>query len=170
MESDEELMVRVAAGDELALGTLVDRYAPSIQRFLLRLTRNPEDAEDLTQDTWVRVARGARGFDERRKFKSWAYGIALNLARDLFRRRQVRARGVPEPTAKGPPPVSIDGIDVRTRVDALPDRLKEVLVLRYFEELGEAEMAETLGIPKGTVKSRLHAAVRQLKRAYEETN
>jgi RNA polymerase sigma-70 factor (ECF subfamily) len=167
MESDEELMRAVARGDERALGLLVERHAPKLHAYLTRLTGQPADADDLMQETWVRVARGAGEFDAGRRFRPWAYGIATNLARDLWRRARVRARPLPPPPTHKPDPEL--RLDLARRVAGLPKPLREVVTLRYFAGLGEAEMAEALGIPPGTVKSRLHRAVRELRRGWEES-
>jgi RNA polymerase sigma-70 factor, ECF subfamily len=171
MASDEELMRAVGQGDERALGLLVERYATRIHAFLARVTGDRDDADDLLQDTWMRVARGARGFDGARLVRPWIYGIATNLARDLHRRRGVRLRavqrgdvGAPEAAPAFQP---VERIDMRERLARLPERLREALVLRYFDGLDEAEMAEALGIPRGTVKSRLHGALRALRQSWE---
>ncbi len=162
-------MEAVARGDEQALGALIERHAAALHALLLRQTGNRADADDLLQDTWIRVARGARGFDRGRRFKPWVYGIASNLARDLFRRREVRRRARLAPPEPPPaPPRPVERLDLRARLARLPERLREVLVLRYYHDLGEAEMAEALGVPRGTVKSRLHGAIRELRRGYRE--
>lgn len=163
-------MVWVARGDERALAALVDRHAANLQGFLTRMTGNQTEAEDLMQDTWVRIARAARSFDPARKFRSWAYSIALNLARDARRHKLVRARAPVDPPREPHDPISLDTIDVRSRISALPERLREVLVLRYFEGMGEVEMAEALQVPRGTVKSRLHTAIGALKRSFGENH
>ncbi len=162
MESDEELMTRVALGDEAALGLLVERYTEPLQRFLQRWTRNRVDAEDLLQDTWVRIARGAKTFRPNQRFRSWAYRIALNLARDAHRRRTVREAYVANHET-APTRTSEDTIDLRRQVDALPESLRDVLLLRYYAGMTESEMTEVLAIPNGTVKSRLHTAIRRLR-------
>jgi RNA polymerase sigma factor (sigma-70 family) len=173
MESDEELMEAVARGDERALGRLVDRHGARIHAHLARMTGSGDDADDLLQETWVRVARGARTYTSGRPVRPWLYGIASNLARDLGRRRAVRARGDALAAAGREPGVApqagaVEGRALRERVARLPERLREVVLLRYFEDLDEAEMAEALGVPRGTVKSRLHGAIRALKREWEE--
>ncbi len=85
-------MTAVASGDETALAALIDRYAASVHAYLLRHSGDRDDADDLLQETWVRVARSAKRFDTARRFRSWIYGIATNLARDLFRRRMTMER------------------------------------------------------------------------------
>ena len=159
-------MEAVARGDERALASLIERYAARIHAHLRRMTGDRDDADDLLQDTWVRVARGARRFDAGRRVRPWLYGIASNLARDLHRRRQVRTRAaLAERTPEGPSP-PFERIDLRERLARLPDRLREVVLLRYYGDLDEAEMAAALGVPRGTVKSRLHGAIRELKRGF----
>lgn len=172
MESDEELMAAIARGDERALGTLIERHAAGVLGFLTRVARDRDDAEDLLQDTWVRVARGARSFDSGRRLRPWLYGIAANLARDAFRRRAVRVRAAEVQRADGNAQAQfrpIEEMDMRERLLRLPDRLREVLVLRFYEGFDEAEMAQALGIPRGTVKSRLHAAIGALRQDWETT-
>lgn len=170
MESDEELMAAIARGEEHALGTLIERHAAGVLGFLQRVARDRDDAEDLLQDTWVRVARGARSFDSARRLRPWLYGIAANLARDAFRRRAVRVRAAHEDRVDASVHTQfrpIERMDMRERLMRLPDRLREVLVLRFYEGFDEAEMAAALGIPRGTVKSRLHAAIGALRQDWE---
>jgi len=173
MASDEELMRAVGQGDERALGSLVERYAARIHAFLTRVTGDRDDADDLLQDTWMRVARGARSFDSARLVRPWLYGIAANLARDLHRRRAVRLRAVQQGNIgageSAPMFRPVERIDMRERLARLPERLREVLVMRYFDGLDEAEMAKALDIPRGTVKSRLHGALRALRQDWETT-
>jgi len=169
MESDEELMAAVARGDERALGALVDRHAARIHAHLVRVCGSRDDADDLLQETWVRVARGARTYLTGRPVRPWLYGVASHLASDLRRRRAVRARAAAEAVHEPPPPVfgALDGLALRERLARLPERLREVVWLRYYAGLDEAEMAEALAIPRGTVKSRLHGAIRALKDGWE---
>lgn len=167
--SDEELMVQVQAGDEGALAQLMDRYRGPLYGFLHRRFE-ASATDDLFQETWLRVVRARRRFDPSRRFSTWLFQIANNLCRDLGRRRAVdaRRRSAAAQEARvsqlrdAPTPADLS-LDVRRRVAALPDRLREVLMLRYFAGLPEAEIAAIAGIPRGTVKSRLHAAVRALR-------
>jgi RNA polymerase sigma-70 factor (ECF subfamily) len=135
--SDEDLMECVQAGDTQALAALIDRWRAPLYAFLWR--RAGDGADDLFQESWIRVSRARDRFDRSRRFSTWLFQIANNLCRDRWRRQSARRRAL----------------------DALrPERLHEVLVLRYYQDLGEAEIAEILDIPRGTVKSRLHTAVR----------
>jgi RNA polymerase sigma-70 factor (ECF subfamily) len=162
MRSDAELVRAVGKGDRAALAELCGRGERPLYRFLHRSGAR-DDADDLFQETWLRVVRGAPRFDAERRFSTWLFQIALNLTRDLGRRR---ARSGSEPAAE---PVDAEGadrmeraIDARRLLDALPDAQREVVVLRMFADLGEEECAEVLRCPRGTVKSRLHLAVKRL--------
>ena len=170
MESDEELMRAVARGEEAAMSALVARHAAPLHAYLARLCGDASEAEDLVQESWIRIARSATAFDVSRRFRPWAWGIATNVARDRYRR--VRARGGPHAplSASAAPSARQEGgsiarVDLRGRLAELPERLRQALVLRYYDGMTEPEIAETLGIARGTVKSRLHAAVGALRRS-----
>lgn len=162
-------MRAVARGDEDALRALVARWAAPLHAHLARLCGDGVEADDLLQESWIRIVRGAPAFDATRSFRSWAFGITTHVARDRYRR--VRARGGPHleipagvRAEGGGAARSIARLDLRGRLAELPERLRQTLVLRYFEGLSEPEIADSLGIARGTVKSRLHAAVSALRR------
>jgi RNA polymerase sigma-70 factor (ECF subfamily) len=173
--SDEDLMASVQAGSTEALAALVDRWRGPLYAFLWR--RAGDSADDLFQESWIRVARARDRFDRNRRFSTWLFQIANNLCRDRWRRLEARRRALDslrhEEHTRGrdhvaAPELPADG-RVERLLERLSDRLREVLVLRYYQDLGEAEIAEILGIPRGTVKSRLHAAVRATRALLEET-
>ena len=166
--SDEELMARLQAGDERALEALMQRYQGPLYGFLAR--RVGSNADDVFQETWIRVVRARESFDTERRFAAWVYQIANNLCRDRYRRNDSMRRAIDsfqiedETLRETQDALALPEPDrMRARVLALPDRLREVLVLRYYEDLGEEEMSRVLGIPRGTIKSRLHAAVKALR-------
>jgi len=155
-------MRRVATGDTQAFETLCRRHERPLHQFLWRHLGG-RDVDDLYQETWLRVARAAARFDPRRRFSTWLFQIALNLARDLARRR---ARSDPQPAPEPTDEDAVDrmdrSIDARRLLDALPEAQREVVILRMFADLSEEECAEVLRCPRGTVKSRLHLAVKRL--------
>ena len=164
MPSDEDLMARVATGDARALEALCGRYERALHQFLWRHLGG-RDVDDVYQETWLRVVRAAARFDRRRRFSTWLFQIAVNLARDWHRRPP------PEPHD----PATLDGVapdrtgDASDRVDAarllaaLPEAQRAAVLLRYYHDLPEDEVAEILGCPRGTVKSRLHHAIATMK-------
>ncbi len=169
MATDEELATRVAAGDEQALAELLRRYERSLSSFVYRHTGG-RDVEDLYQETWLRVVRHAESFDPTRKFSTWLFQIAVNLCRDW------RRRPPPEPAEPEDRPVAADtkrvdaSIDAERLLDELSDEQREVVILRYYQDLRERDVAEILDLPTGTVKSRMHKALRKLSKIVEEQN
>ena len=162
MPSDAELMGAVATGDGAALGELMTRWERPLHAFLFRWTGG-RDVEDLYQETWLRVVRAAKRFDTRRRFSTWLFQIAVNLCHDWHRHRP------PEPVDPADVPAGATGvetieaaIDARRLIAALPEAQRSVVLLRYYHDLGEEEIAEILGCPRGTVKSRLHHAMARL--------
>jgi RNA polymerase sigma-70 factor, ECF subfamily len=180
--SDEDLVRRLSGGDSLALRQLMDRYEGPLHGYLCRLLASPQDAEDLFQDTFVRVLRHAGRFDAKRAFRPWLYSIATNLARNTFRSRSYRD-AVPLDRDDGDGSALVaqlagrserpgDALErdeaarqVRAAVDDLPEKGRAALVLFYYQGLSYDEVAEALEIPVGTVKSRIHNAMARLSQA-----
>jgi RNA polymerase sigma-70 factor (ECF subfamily) len=181
MASDEDLVGRLADGDEDALGGLLARWDRPLHGFLARYTGG-RDVEDLRQEVWMRVVRAAGGFDRGRRFSTWLFQIALNLCRDWGRRpplEPLSPAGVDRALGSGPGQGAPPGdpaapaqmrLDVGRLLAALPDAQRSAIILRYYHDLSEEEMARVLGCPRGTVKSRLHQAVRQLVALVAETD
>ena len=160
MAADEELLARVAVGDQNALATLLARYETPLSRFLHRHTGG-RDVDDLYQETWLRVVRHAQRFDVSRRFSTWLFQIAVNLCRDWFRRQAPAAEDEVDDVAA--PATSTDArLDAERLLMLLPEPQREVLILRYFHDLSEEEIAHIVACPKGTVKSRLHTALARL--------
>ena len=170
---DEELVSRVADGDERALSELYDRYARPVYATGSRLLGDAHLAEELVQDAFINVWRGAGTFDpERASFATWLYRIVRNRAVDLVRRRRVRPasvgqeplqelRGGPEPEA------GVDGWDVARALSSIPDEHRQILTLAYFEGLSQREISLRTGLPLGTVKTRTTSALKRFRRALE---
>jgi RNA polymerase sigma-70 factor (ECF subfamily) len=167
MPSDEELAVRVAAGDEFALAELVRRYGDGIRRFVDRQTGG-RDVDDLGQDTWLRVVRSADRFDRNRKFSTWLFQICINLCRDWHRRQNVRRVADIDPDTLEGASIRTTPIDVASALASIPVEQREVIVLRYYYDMSEQDMADSTGVPRGTVKSRLHAGLKALSRLLGE--
>ena len=172
-----------------ALESLITRYERDLFFFLLRFVNDRAAADDLFQETFLQVHKSAHTFDAEKRFKPWLFTIAANKARDHLRRNK-RHRALPldakvggaaaegasfvdlmEADLPDPGQVALDGevaAMVRDAVAEMPDHLREVLVLAYFEKLAYKEIASMLGIPLGTVKSRLHAAVNAFGAAWKQ--
>jgi RNA polymerase sigma-70 factor, ECF subfamily len=167
---DEALVSRVAGGDETALSELYDRYSRPVYATGVRLLGDPSLAEELVQDAFTNVWRGAKSFEsERARFSTWLYRIARNRAVDLDRKRRVRPLSVGDDplraVAGGPEPeAGVDGWDVARALSRIPEEHREVLTLAYFEGLTQREISRRTGVPLGTIKSRTTAAMKSLYR------
>ncbi|HEY7728759.1 MAG TPA: sigma-70 family RNA polymerase sigma factor [Candidatus Eisenbacteria bacterium] len=180
MASDErDLVARCLARDERAYRELVRRYQRPVLNLAWRIVGDAEEAADVAQETFLRVLRSLASYDPDRPLKSWLFKIAANLALDALRRKKRRpyltedlvdeAGPRFEPVDSGPPPDaalregwSSERFDALVR--ELPVHYQAMLYLRYREELAYEEIAETLEIPLGTVKVRLHRAHEMLRR------
>jgi RNA polymerase sigma-70 factor (ECF subfamily) len=172
---DEELVGQVAQGNERALSELYDRYARPVYATGVRLLRDSHLAEELVQDSFTNVWRGAASFDPKRaRFATWLYRLTRNRAVDLDRRRRVRPLSVGEEPLRnvsgGPEPeASVDLWDVAGALSRIPAEHREVLNLAYFEGLSQREISQRTSVPLGTVKSRTTAALKRLRKAMEVT-
>lgn len=170
--ADASLIARCAAGDDGALATLYDRYGRSAYGLALRIVRDASLAEDAVQEGFLAVWRGAARFDPARaKASTWLLSLVHHKAVDLVRREEARPAN---PTAELPETAAADDVprtvldDLERRridvaLDLLPVPQREVLVLAYFNGLTQSELAERLGEPLGTIKSRTHAALARLR-------
>lgn len=161
---------RVAGGDERALSELYDRYSRPVYATGVRLLGDAQLAEELVQDAFTSVWRGAKSFEsERASFSTWLYSIARNRATDLDRKRRVRPLSVGEDPLRavpgGPrPEANVDGWDLARALSRIPEEHREVLTLAYFEGLTQREISRRTGVPLGTIKSRTTAAMKRLHR------
>ena len=161
MASDEDLVGRLANGDEQALRELLRRYERPLSHFIYRHTGG-RDVEDLYQETWLRVVHHAARFDRRRRFSTWLFHIAVNLCRDWHRRPPPEPVEPPQDSGSDDLPATEVRLDAQRLLAMLPELQREVLLLRYYQDLTEDEVAQILGCPRGTVKSRLHNALARL--------
>jgi RNA polymerase sigma-70 factor (ECF subfamily) len=171
--SDEELYALVLKSDEGALEALVDRYAAPLLGFLFRLTDSAEQAQDLLQETFLRLVRYSGAPPER--FRPWVYTIARNLAYDSLRARghqDISLDPIEDMVEAGPGDetgVEPDALraeqaaSVARALQALPPAQREVVVLRFYQDLSLEEIAGVTNAPLGTVKSRLFHGLRALK-------
>ena len=179
-DEDRGLIDRCRKGEALAFRDLVARHQRSVYSALLRIVRRSEDAEDLTQETFIRVHRALDRYDPERPFTAWLYTIATRLAIDHLRRRRVPTVSLtwsdPDSSESyeldvadpGPGPdtiVSHREEERRSRdlIASLPEHYRVVVVLRHQFEQSYEEIAEALGLPLGTVKARVHRARALLK-------
>lgn len=178
----ESEAARLRDGDMEVIGRLVERYQHRLYRYLLRLVAQPSTAEDLFQQTWTRAMERIRYYDPSRSFEGWLFAVAHNLAVDHLRRRQPES--LDEPLASGESrhdvtrsenPGALEFLLSKERanivleaVSELPVPFREVITLRFEEEMKLDEIAQVLGMPMGTVKTRLHRAMKALRAILEK--
>jgi RNA polymerase sigma-70 factor (ECF subfamily) len=171
---DESLLVeRLKQGDPDAVNEVVDRYQKQLYCFILRLVGDQTTAEDIFQDTWLRVIRSIGYFRGEARFSTWLFQIALNLCRNLARQKSRRSFVPIEEAADLSEDPEVDAVKilqaqkVRKLVTSLPVKMREMIVLRYYHDFSDIEIAEITGHPVGTVKSRLHRATLILRNKIE---
>jgi RNA polymerase sigma-70 factor (ECF subfamily) len=178
-DSDHNLMRRCRDGDATAFDCLVARWWGPVQRILGRLAGGPTaaggpDVDDLSQEVFLRVLAYRHSYAARATFATWLYRIALNVTRDAARRRTARRKlldHTPREVAVESPLEAASRDEVRRQVSAalagLPAKLREPLVLRHFGGLTFAEVADVLGEPVGTVRSRVALGLVRLREDLE---
>lgn len=180
-KSDDELIILVQGGDQRSFDALVKRYQRRIYFLALRMARDPDAADDLAQETFVKAYFAIGSFTVGRRFYTWLYRICMNLSINYLNKskhtlpasRFDEEDEVLEKEAPGP-----DAVDeliskektakIEAAIEALSPKYKSVLVLRVYEEMSYEEIAGTLGISVGTVMSRLFRARQKLLEALDE--
>lgn len=178
--TDAELLERYGQGDEAAFRELVSRYKNSLYAFLKQFLNRQDLVEDVFQETFLQLFTSRDSFDPSRPLRPWLFTIAANKAKDALRKSQ-RTATIPIGTLSDSEDMSFDDVlntlssdstmpyeeveesETATRVAQvianMPENLREILILAYFNRFSYKQMATVLSIPIGTVKSRLHTAV-----------
>jgi RNA polymerase sigma-70 factor (ECF subfamily) len=169
------LIRRCQRGDKLAIEVLVCRYQNYVFRLCYLVMGNEQDAEDMTQEAFMRACRALPRFEIREgtSFEAWLYRIAVNCCRSRMRRRWYQVLPWPDPPPQmftepedQPDRLVMQGeqrTDVLEAIDSLGEKHRLVVVMRYYAGLSNEEIARTLNIPSGTVRSRLHIARQRMR-------
>lgn len=188
--SESEIIARAKSGDHEAFRLLVERYQGRAYRLALRIMGDEELARDIVQEAFLKAYSSLGRFEGRSKFYTWLYRLVFNLCIDTKRRdrsaghvewsEEQSLEAVPEAGALGfgdpadaTPSRELERKELRElmvqAIGALPDDARRTLLLREVDGLSYAEIAKSLGVPKGTVMSRLHYARRRVRAALLET-
>ena len=187
IRTDEELLTAHIDGDSAAFPELIDRYKNDLLHFLIRFVGSRASAEDVFQDTFLQIHISGETFDPSRRFKPWLFTIAANKGRDWHRKHSKRTVlslsqdiggdgegtrfvDLMEADQELPDAQLLNSEQqnaIRTVVDQLPSHLREILLLSYFQQMSYVQIADSLQIPIGTVKSRLHSAVATFSQAWQ---
>lgn len=171
---DEDLVRRFLSGDRAAFAALVERHERRVYNLALRMTGREEDARDATQDAFLTVLRKLSSFRGEAAFTTWLHRVAVNACYDILRKRQRQPmldRGDEDRPAAEPPPVPDHAdttdlsIDVQRALLEVPEDFRAAMILHDVQDLPQDEVARILGVPVGTVKSRLHRGRIALARA-----
>jgi RNA polymerase sigma-70 factor (ECF subfamily) len=179
-QTDAELLARYGQGDEAAFREIVSRYKNSLYMFLKHFLTQQDLIDDVFQETFLQLFTSRESFDTSRPLRPWLFTIAANKAKDALRKRQ-RTAATPIGTLAEPDEMSFNDVlnaltsdatrpyeelqknetasQVRQVIGDMPENLREILILAYFNRFSYKQMAQILSIPIGTVKSRLHTAV-----------
>jgi len=186
--TDAELLARYAAGEEAAFREIVDRYKNGLYTFLKRFLNRQELIEDVFQETFLQLFNSRDSFDTSRPLRPWLFTIAANKAKDALRKLQRKA-AISIGTIADSHEMSFDDVlniltsydttpydhleksetasQVRRIIANMPENLRQILILAYFNKFSYKQMARILSIPIGTVKSRLHTAVARFAKDWE---
>tara|TARA_X000001036_G_scaffold118393_1_gene111866 strand:- start:2158 stop:2805 length:648 start_codon:yes stop_codon:yes gene_type:complete len=190
IRTDEELLTAHIDGDSSAFPELMDRYKNDLLHFLIRFVGSRAAAEDVFQDTFLQIHISGETFDPSRRFKPWLFTIAANKGRDWHRKHSKRTVlslsqniggdgegtrfvDLMEADQELPDAQLLDSEQsdsIRNVVDQLPSHLREILLLSYFQQMSYVQIADSLQIPLGTVKSRLHSAVAAFSQSWQTAN
>ncbi len=188
--SDAELLSRSAVGDEAAFRELVNRYKNGLYAFLRNFLNRHDLVEDVFQETFLQLYTSQASFDPSRPLRPWLFTIAANKAKDALRKMQ-RTAAVPIGSMTSPEEMSFNDVlnvltaeeerpyeelqrdetaeSVRRIIADMPENLREILIMAYFNKFSYKQMAQVLSIPIGTVKSRLHTAVGRFGKEWKTT-
>jgi RNA polymerase sigma-70 factor (ECF subfamily) len=189
--ADEQLLADHRHGDPTAFPLLVFRYQRELYHFLVRFLGDRASAEDVFQEAFLQVHQSADQFDVERRFKPWLFTIAANKARDLLRSNSRKSMSPLQASisqndedsgefmslmamSQETPDQPLEKQELREKVQgvvmSMPGNLREILLLSYFHQFSYKHISDILGIPLGTVKSRLHAAVASFATRWKASN
>lgn len=186
-EEDIQLVARARTGDERAFKALLEKYQRPVFTICLRMVRNRDEATDLAQESFIKVFASLDRYNPAFAFSSWLFKITSNLCIDHLRKRRIHTLAMDEPveSEKGeftrqyesPDPTPDETFSRNEKMQkldagiaALPEHYRIMLVLRHQEDMSYEEIAESLSIPLGTVKARIHRAREMLRAILEESD
>lgn len=177
-KNDDDIIIEAQKGSTVAFDELVRRYRQRVYAVAYQMTKDPEDADDLAQEAFIRAYEAIGRFQVGMKFYTWIYRIVVNLGINMYKKKSRSSNLSPEQESQIParvksnPAVVIEnqelGETIREALQKLPPHQKSVFALRVFQDLSYKEIAETLEISIGTVMSRLNRAREALKNELQD--
>lgn len=174
-QEDKQLIERALQGNEKAFETLLNKYRNLVFSIMLKMVRNPQEAEDLTQEAFMKAFNSLASFNEEFAFSTWLMKIASNNCIDFLRKRKLRTYSIHEPIQYKDEKIEMDIPDhepspekiliqterakmITKAIEELPERYRYVVLLRHKEEKSYEEISEILNLPLGTVKAQIFRA------------
>ncbi|MEJ2050316.1 MAG: sigma-70 family RNA polymerase sigma factor [Calditrichota bacterium] len=174
-QEDRQLIDMALQGDERAFETLLNKYRNLVFSIMIKMVRNHQEAEDLTQEAFMKAFNSLSSFNDEFAFSTWLMKIASNNCIDFLRKRKLRTYSIHEPIQYKDEKIEIDIPDheptpekhllqnerakmIQTAIDELPERYRYVVLLRHKEEKSYEEISEILNLPLGTVKAQIFRA------------
>jgi len=174
-QEDRQLIDMALQGDEKAFETLLNKYRNLVFSIMIKMVRNHQEAEDLTQEAFMKAFNSLSSFNDEFAFSTWLMKIASNNCIDFLRKRKLRTYSIHEPIQYKDEKIEIDIPDheptperhllqnerakmIQTAIDELPERYRYVILLRHKEEKSYEEISEILNLPLGTVKAQIFRA------------
>ena len=184
-ETDSILINQAKAGDDQAYDKLLNKYRNSVYNLVYRMVRDIEEAEDLTQEAFIKAFNSLAQFNEEYAFSTWLYKIATNNCIDFFRKRKLQTLSLDKPIKYKDSEIHHEIPDpelnpeknilaserssiIREAIETLPEKYYTAIVLRHTEEKSYEEIAEILHLPIGTVKARIFRAREMLNKALKD--
>lgn len=184
-ETDSILINQAKSGDDQAYDQLLNKYRNSVYNLVYRMVRDVEEAEDLTQEAFIKAFNSLAQFNEEYAFSTWLYKIATNNCIDFFRKRKLQTLSLDKPIQYKDSEIHHEIPDpelnpeknilaterssiIREAIETLPEKYYTAIVLRHTEEKSYEEIAEILHLPIGTVKARIFRAREMLNKALKD--
>ncbi len=181
LETEQALVTSALAGDQKAYKALFDMYRQAIFHIAVKIVRNPEEANDLVQETFIKAFGSLKTYDCHYRFSTWLYKIAANCSIDFLRKRKIDALSLDRPIETKDGEVQMEvpdnsfnpeqdlrekerGVGIEEAIESLPDKYREVIIMRHKEDRSYEEIASQLHVPVGTVKARIFRARELLKK------
>ncbi|MBB4825225.1 RNA polymerase sigma-70 factor (ECF subfamily) [Sporosarcina luteola] len=169
---EEQLWIRqVLAGDKQAFANIINKYKNPLYATILRMTKNPQDAQDLVQDAFIKVYRNLHKYDGSGPFSGWLYRVAINHCMDEFRKKRYSTVQVQMDEEKIVNPTHPEIVFLKKEksrqlerlISTLPVDERLIILLRYVNEISYEEIAELMGVPLSTVRNKLHRAKKKMR-------
>ena len=184
-QQEHELIVRARAGDQKAFETLLNQYKNLVYAIMLKMVRNPQEAEDLTQEAFMKAFHAIGAFNEEYAFSTWLMKIATNNCIDFLRKKKLKTYSIDQPIQHKDDAIQVElptgdpsperqlltaeqARILRQAIEELPPLYRHVIILRHQEEKSYEEIAEILDVPIGTVKARIFRAREMLNKRIKE--